>query len=158
MMILPLTLCAKLIIMITSRTEDTMATSKQIGYIAALAAQKGYKSAREAAVAYGFDAAVSFDYMSVPDASGLIEWLKAPAKSEEQIAAELEAARVRADEKAKAIAEYKAQTAAIQAENEARRIRVDAILAERGLSHLSGQPRKDARAEIIRALKAGEIA
>lgn len=135
-----------------------MATSKQIDYISALAAQKGYKNAREAAVAYGFEAAVSLSYMSNSDASGLIDWLKAPVKSAEQIAAELEAARVRTEDKAKAVVEYKATMDAIQAENEARRIRVDAIMEERGISHLSGQARRDARYEISRALKAGEIA
>jgi len=135
-----------------------MATSKQIDFITSLAKQAGYSDAREAAIAYGMQPAFSWDYdVSTSEASAIIEWLKAPAKSEEQIAAELESARVRAEEKAKYVSEYKDNLAAVQAVNEARRIRTDEIMIERGIAHLTGQTRRDARYAITQELKAAGL-
>lgn len=138
----------------SGRTTE-MATSKQIDYITALASRKGYKNAREAAVAYGFDAAVSLAYLSNDDASGLIDWLKAPVKSDDQIAAELEAARVHDGARKVEVAVFAAKRPTEEAAD--RLVRVKEIMTERGLDILTGGAKADARYEISRALKNGEI-
>jgi len=114
-----------------------MATFKQINFIKSLAAQKGYTSARDAAVAYGFDATVSFEYMSAFDASGLIDWLNDGAKTTGTVF-DIEA--IEADKAA-----YAEKVAAIKTAVSDKSARVDAIMIERGLNHLTGQARRDAR-------------
>ncbi|MBF0325966.1 MAG: hypothetical protein HQL42_12970 [Alphaproteobacteria bacterium] len=55
-----------------------MASDKQIDIITTLATQKGFDSARAAAVEYGFSATFSWDYdVTSQDLSDLIDWLNA---------------------------------------------------------------------------------
>lgn len=114
-----------------------MATFKQINFIKSLAVQKGYTSARDAAVAYGFDAAVSFEYMSAFDASGLIDWLNGSSETSE---AAVDIKAIEADKAA-----YADKVAAIKTAVSDKTACVDAIMIERGLNHLTGQARRDAR-------------
>lgn len=135
-----------------------MATSKQIDFIASLAKQAGYSDARDAAIAWGMQPAFSWEYdVSTRDASDLIDWLKAPKKTEAQIAEELAAAKARQEQRERENAERSAKLAADQAAAEVRRIRTDEIMVERGISLLTGQARRDARYAITQELKAAGL-
>lgn len=114
-----------------------MATFKQINFIKSLAIQKGYASAREAAVAYGFDATVSFEYMPAYDVSGLIDWLGGTIKT---VDVSIDIKATEADKAA-----YAEKVTAIKTAVSDKSSRVDAIMIERWLNHLTGQARRDAR-------------
>ena len=121
----------------------TYATSAQLDLILRLSGT----SVQAAAMDYGFAPGHS---LSVRDASDIIDHLNAPAAavvSEEKFEAARQARfQAEADAKAAEIARFKAQ--------QSDTARFDAILVERGLGHLSGADRREARRLIRREFDA----
>ena len=105
-------------------------------------------SVEAAAQAYGF---APGHILSIDDASQMIDSLKNPApvvapRTAEDIAA---ADHARAEDEARRVAEAIARQAAQQADT----AKFDAILIERGLGHLTGAERREARRLIRRELE-----
>jgi hypothetical protein len=119
------------------------ATPAQIDLIRSLSG----KSVQMAAMDYGFAPGHS---LSVSDASEIIDSLKAPAAP---IMSEEEIAEYRANRDAAAAAQ-KASEIARHAAAQNDTARFDAILIERGLGHLTGADRREARRLIRREFDA----
>lgn len=113
------------------------ATDRQISYLTSLAAREGFDSVVSAADAFGlgFKSASS---LSITEASALIEWLKNGQKIVANPTSRDNFRTVASDD-------YKAEAAAKQVSAKEKTARIDAIMIERGLNHLTGQARRDAR-------------
>ena len=125
----------------------TIATNSQLSYIRSLIMGR-FKSIGDAMVEYGCDMPTPANLTSY-DASGMIAWLKGPTATTDDLANAQSAVAARVQQ----AAEHQAQAATDRADRDAVQARVDAIMAERGLSGLTGQARRDARYAINKELK-----
>lgn len=126
-------------------------TTKQFSYIRFLAEKNGFDSPNAAAREYGFDDAYG---LSVSQASELIDWLKNGQSiiSAEDRAAMAAAAEAAQAEKERADAAYAEKCAADQDARSERVQKTNEELARRGLAHLTGAQRRDARYAIQKEL------
>ena len=126
-------------------------TDKQFRFIKVLAEQNGFNHPNAAAREYGFDDAYG---LSASQASELIDWLKYGKSvngAEEQAAMAAAAEADRAKKAAEAEAAAKAREEQRLAFEERQR-RTNEELARRGLGHLTGKARSDARYAIQKDL------
>jgi ribose 1,5-bisphosphokinase PhnN len=125
-------------------------TASQRNYIAALAKQNGFDSALDAAQDYGFS---TVDGLSMRQASELIDWLKngkSVINAEERAA--MAAAEAGRAEKERAAAAYAEKQDADRLALEERTRKTNEELDRRGLGHLTGKSRSDARYQIQKEL------